>query len=251
MSEEASVDEMMATFQKIKDGTIEQEETDTSSDPLTVAVNEVDRLYREVDDLSGILPRSKLHVGVVTSARNGVCKYKTALTKQRFNKKITQTESKDGHVSIVINRRIINQGNRDGFIDTVRHELAHAICWSQHDTYPSREKHDDHDPRFAPHGPVWKMAARQLGADPASSHSKRNTESEYKYYCGCPSCGTEWGRRKRCKIVKKPFTRRCGCGQHPLVSYDAGDPMPEEPGTVAVESIPWDNREEWVRAGRP
>lgn len=242
--EEASVASAPSHHQK----TLERLESD---DGLELMKGEVDRLYDEYPGIADAMPRQKVWCGVSRNdGRNGVCKYGKRLTKRRFNKQITQTERKSGHVVIVVNEKILKQGNRDDFLDTVRHELAHAICYGMHDKYPSRQKHHDYDPYYKGHGEAWKQMAAKLGADPSSCHSKRDRSNEYNYMLGCPNCGNEWGKTKRSKVIKQPFNRKCQCGQSPLCSYDVGDEMPE-PGVVAVESIPWDNQSEWYDAGMP
>lgn len=211
-----------------------------SDDGLDVAQAEVDRLYDEYAELRDNLPRNRLHVGVSRNdGRNGVCKYNKRLTKRRFNKQITQTERKSGHHIIVINEKILEQGNRDGFLDTIRHEVAHALAYAIHGT---SQKHNHH----------WKALAAKLGADTSSCHNKRDRSNEYNYYIGCPNCGMTGGKVKRSKVIKQPFNRMCGrCGEDELVSYDADKEMPEENGTVVVESLDWSNRQEWNEAGRP
>ena len=208
-------------------------------DSLKLMVAEVDRLYDEFS-LNENLPREKVWCGVSRNdGRNGVCKYDKKLTKRRFNKHITQTETKRGHCSIVVNEKILAQGNRDGFIDTVRHELAHAICYGK---YGSSQDHNAN----------WKEMASKLGADASSCHSKRDRSDEYNYFIGCPNCGYKGGKIKRSKVIKQPFNRLCGsCGEVGMVSFDAGDEMPDENGTVAVESLSWDNKREWIDAGKP
>lgn len=220
--------------------------TPQSDDALVVARQEVDRLYEKYSHIKNYVPRSNIHIGVARwERRNGVCKYGKRLDKHRFGKRMTSLPSAPGEHAIVIDEQILEQGNRDEFIDTVRHELAHALAHGKHDKYPSRKKHHDYDPKLSGHGPAWKEVAREVGADPSSTHKKK--EDNYKYYIGCPNCGMEAGRRRRCKVIKKPFNRKCQrCGESSLVSYDAGDEMPNENGTVAVESIPWDNRSEWL-----
>lgn len=211
-----------------------------SDDALEVAKGEVDRLYDEYAELRDNLPRNNLWVGVSRNdGLNGICKYNKRLTKRRFNKQITQTEYKSGHHIIVINEKILEQGNRDDFLDTVRHEVAHALAYAIHG---NGQKHNHH----------WKALAAKLGADPSSTHHKRDRSNEYEYYIGCPNCGMTDGKTRRSKVIKQPFNRKCSqCGESELVSYDAGDEIPEENGTVAVESLGWSNREEWNEAGRP
>jgi len=223
-----------------------------SDDGLELMKGEVDRLYDEYPHLEDELSRQDVWCGVSRNdGRNGVCKYGKRLTKRRFNKQITQTERASGNVIIVVNEKILEQGNRDEFLDTVRHELAHAVCFGKHTKYPSRQKHHDYDPYYKGHGEAWKQMAAKLGADPSSTHHKRDRSNEYKYMLGCPNCGNEWGKTKRSKVIKQPFNRKCQCGHSPLSSYDAGDEMPDEGGIVAVESLPWDDKSGWYDAGMP
>jgi len=223
-----------------------------SDDGLTVSRNEVDRLFDNHESLQDNIGRSNIHVGVSRNdGRNGVCKYKTKLTSHRFNKKITGTKTASREHTIVINEKILEDGNRDGFIDTVRHEVAHALAYELYEKYPSRQRDRDYESSYKPHGDAWKRCARLLGADPSSCHNKRDRSDQYDYYLYCSGCGNEWGRMKRCKIIKQPFNRRCLCGHSPLSSYDAGDERPDEDGVVAVDSLSWDNKSEWRDAGRP
>jgi len=204
-----------------------------NTDALQVAVAEVDRLFEELNIVSDNIPqRECVHTCIARWERkNGVCKYHKKPPKQRFGKRLSDLSKKFGSHTIAINAEILEQGNRDGFIDTVRHELAHVVAFTKYDGSQGHNKN-------------WKTVAAKLGADPSACHSKKSTD--HNYYIGCPSCGKKYGRLRRSKIIKQPFNRKCGaCGEYNLVSYDAGDPMPEKNGTVAVDSIPWDNAKEW------
>lgn len=207
-----------------------------SSDPLKLAQEEVDRLFDE-HDLSQYVERRRLHVCVARwKRRNGVCKYNEKPTQKRFGERMS-TNRKRGHHVIGIDEQIIEDSSKEEFLDTVRHEVAHAVCYEQHGT---SQKHNHH----------WKAMAAKLGADPSSCHNKKDTD--YNYYIGCPNCGMTGGKVRRSKVIKQPFNRMCGrCDERGLVSFDAGDEMPEENGTVAVESLSWDNEEEWYEAGCP
>ena len=236
------IDQALDNLQAIKSGednSVAQPSTETtpttpSDDALTIALNEVQRLYNE-HDLE--LDRDKLHVAVTSWERkNGLCKYH-AIPKAARNGKRMTTNSKTGHHTIAINPRIIEDSGKNEFIDTVRHELAHAECFVK---YGGSQKHNHH----------WKAMAAKLGADPSACHKKK--ETDHNYYIGCPNCPMKAGKLRRSKTIKQPFNRRCtNCGETELVSWGAGDDRPTENGVVAVESIPWDNREEWIEAGRP
>jgi predicted SprT family Zn-dependent metalloprotease len=220
------------------------------TDALKLAEAAVDKLM-EAHDL--LIEREKVHVGVARwTGRNGVCKYNKRLDQKRFGERMSKLPSKTGHHAIVINERILEDGNRAGFIDTIQHELAHAVCYAEYTEYPSRQKHRDYKPRYSGHGAAWKEMARRLGAEASACHSRRDRSDEYRYYIMCPSCGKEYGKTKRSKTIKQPFKRQCGeCGHHPLSSYEAGQEPPEESGVVKVESLDWNNRDEWYEAGMP
>lgn len=207
------------------------------TDALALAEAVTDRLC-EAYDLP--IDREQVHVGIARwTGRNGVCKYNKRLTKQRFGKRMSSQPRSMGEHAILVNERILDAGNREEFIDTVQHELAHAACYAEHGTSQN-------------HNTNWKQMARKLGADPSSTHHKRDRSNEFEYYVGCPECGKKYGRTKRSKIIKQPFNRMCGkCGTGGLVSFDADKPMPEQNGTVAVESLDWNNRKEWKQAGCP
>lgn len=236
-------DESQAATQTISEPVEAQAARDrVETDMLTIAREEVNRLFEE-HDLSQHISRDRIHVGVAEwDRRNGVCKYHKKLNgKKRFGKRMTSIPRKPAHHTIVINRKLTSE---DEFIDTVRHELAHAIAYEKHG---SSQKHNAN----------WKMMAAKLGADTSATHHKKkeghdSDESKYNYFIGCPNCGEKIGRQKRSKTIKRPFERMCNtCGEQRLVSFDAGDEMPEENGTVAVESIPWDNEDEWYDEGMP
>ena len=220
------------------------------TDALKLAEAAVDRLM-EAYDLP--IKREQVHVGVARwTGRNGVCKYNKRLDQKRFGKRMGSLPRESGSHAIVINERILEDGNRSGFIDTTQHELAHAVCYEKHDEYPSRQKHHNYKPHLSGHGQAWKDMARRLGADPTACHSRRDRSDEYRYYIYCPSCGKKYGKTKRSKTIKQPFKRQCGeCDHHPLSSYEAGQEPPEESGVVAVESIEWNNRDEWYSHGCP
>ncbi len=222
----------------------------TKTDALRLAHSAVDRLC-EAHDLT--LDREQVDVGVARwTGRNGVCKYNKCLGKKRFGERMTELSRESGNHAIVINERILEDGNRAGFIDTIQHELAHAVCYEAYDPYPSCQKYRDYKPRFSGHGHAWKEMARTLGADPTSCHNRRDRSNEFRYYIYCPSCGKKYGKTKRSKTIKQPFKRQCGeCGHHPLSSFESGQEPPEESGVVAVESLGWDNRDEWYDAGMP
>lgn len=231
----SEVKSALNNLQEIKQGKdpIANQDTHTanmeSNDPLYIAQTETNLLYEKYN-LQKYLDREKLHVAVANwKSRNGVCKYNVRPKKKRFGPRMT-TISDSGHHTIGIDEQIIEDSGKNSFLDTVRHELAHAICYAKYGTSQNHNRN-------------WKNMARKFGADPSSCHNKKDVD--YKYYLGCPQCGLMIGKMRRSKKIKKPFTRLCSKCKCELVSFDAGDAMPRENGTVGVKSIPWNNKKEW------
>lgn len=243
MSNDETIDAMLDNLKRAKgeasddSGAAAQTVDNDSSlgrpdDALELARQETDRLYQE-HGLNEWLDRSRLHVAVARWERkNGVCKYSRRLDgTSRFGKRMSSLPRAPGQHVVVVNERIVTESNdKDAFVDTVRHEVAHAIAYAKYNGS------QDHNAR-------WKRIASELGADPKACHNKK--DDNYKYYIACPECEWTSGKVRRSKKVKKPFTRVCSRCKTNCVSYDAGEPIPEEPGTVAVESIPWDDASEW------
>lgn len=228
------IDAAISNLSSIKQG--EDPRAPRENDALDVAQQEVDRIFDENAEVSNALNRECVHVIVARwEGRNGYCKYNADPNgRHRFNKRLTGIVDADGHYLVGANEKIFEQGNHDEFIDTIRHEVAHAVCY---ELYGESQKHNAR----------WKDMAASLGADPSSCHNKRDRSSEYNYFVYCTECGQKYGKVKRSKTIKKPFHRKCGkCGHSPLSSYEAGDEPPTEEGVVAVDSIEWDDRGEWL-----
>lgn len=202
------------------------------TDPVDIMEDEINRLYDE-HDLSEHLTRLNLSWGVARwDRKNGCCYYNARLDGKQFGKRISKTRSHGSH-AIVVNERILEEGSREGFLDTVRHELAHAIAYAK---YGGSQKHNSN----------WKRMASRFGADPSSAHNKKEKTGDYIFACpnGCWSST----RKRRSKKVKRPWSRGryCNqCGETPVSCDKNVDPETLEPGTCAVESIDWSNREEY------
>lgn len=64
-----------------------------------------------------------------------------------------------GEISITINSRLNGRADRlEQLRDTFLHEVAHAVVYLR----------GDHKRDFGHHGPLWRSAARALGANPAA-----------------------------------------------------------------------------------
>lgn len=206
-----------------------------ADDPLTAARRECDRLWDE-KDLDKHMDRTKLHVGITRwKSKNGQCRYGIRLTEHYFGRRVTSTgyEEADGNHVVLINEKIWEGGKYEEFIDTVRHEVAHAIAYAMHGT---SQKHNHH----------WKALAAKLGADPKSCHNKHEKEGDYLY--ACPNGCWETIKTRRSKKIKRPWSRGryCKtCDATPVACDRGGDPTELEPGEVQVEGIPWTNEDEY------
>lgn len=190
-----------------------------STDAYTTAKQEVDRLF-EVKDLE--LHRDQIQVSTVAwKKRLGVCKYNKSITgTRRFGNRMTGTRYSEGTHIICIDRNIETKAD---FLDTVRHELAHAEAYER---YGSSQKHNHN----------WKAIAMELGAKPTRCGSGKK-EPDYKYYISCPECERSWGKHRICKTVKKPQLYRCPDCEESCVSHKAGDPIPTNPGTSTIPRV--------------
>jgi predicted SprT family Zn-dependent metalloprotease len=108
-------------------------------------------------------------------------------------------------------------------IDTLRHEIAHAIAGPA-----------------AKHGPRWKAVAVRLGATPRSCEtSGQATVEPGDWRATCPACHKTYHRYRR-PMASGGY--RCRCEARPPLTFDfVGDPArrPVVPMTVE-ESANWE-----------
>ncbi|MBO6014072.1 MAG: SprT-like domain-containing protein [Oscillospiraceae bacterium] len=119
----------------------------------------------------------------------------------------------DGKMVITISRRAMEDESL--FLDTIRHEYAHAVVFLRH----PRVRHG--------HDAVWKAVCREVGCMPRGSvrpgASETDLENSAKYRVTCRSCGAVTYYIKAGKIVKllqqnagefgntaKVLCRKCG-----------------------------------------
>lgn len=211
------------TPEGVSNGNADTTNDNETTDRLEMARNEVDRLYEE-HDLDEHLDRENLHVAITQwSRKHGVCKYHNRLDgKARFGKRMSSLPRATGEHVIAINETLEDD---HAFIDTTRHELAHAIAYA---VYGSNQKHN----------PNWKQWAQELGAEPSACSNKSKDNDSHKYYLVCLDCGYEWGRTRLCKTIKRPWLYSCGsCNSSRMSSYEAGDDVPEEAGVAAISKL--------------
>ena len=97
-----------------------------------------------------------------------------------------------GIMTITISRKVLN--NEELFLDTIRHEYAHAVVFMRHPF--SRHAHDK----------VWKAVCREVGCTPRATVKdetlRKKTEESAKYKVTCQRCGAETYYQRAGKIVQ-------------------------------------------------
>lgn len=133
----------------------------------------------------------------------GVCKYRS--------KRIEMSEY------YVVNSPV------DSVLDTLRHEIAHALAGPA-----------------AKHGPAWKAIAVRLGATPkACDDSDETVVTPGDWQATCPACARTYHRYRQPKTLGG---YRCRCeARSPMTFAYTGDPArkPRVPATIE-ESARWE-----------
>lgn len=216
--------------------------------PLSAFRQEVDRLWREYD-LEDWLPRDRLHTTVVGwEARGGLCKYNKIVDGDRFDKRVPDSAVRhaSGSYTVLVST-LMWEANKEKFLDTVRHEVAHALAHVKHSKYPSRQRDYDYDPHYSAHGWAWKEVTRHIGAEPSACHREQLADGDYIY--GCPNGCWKTDKKRRSKKVQRPWSkgRYCKtCDATPAACDRGKDITDLEPGEVDVDTIPWSNRTEYM-----
>lgn len=100
---------------------------------------------------------------------------------------------------ITVSKWHIQGSSEDSLRDTILHEFAHALAYARHGN------------KAWNHGPLWKEACGDLGANPNRiSYQAYDVERPpAKYTLRCPQCGIE-DRRHRMSRGAKYSCVRCG-----------------------------------------
>jgi predicted SprT family Zn-dependent metalloprotease len=110
----------------------------------------------------------------------GVCKYRTK--------------------SIQISRHLVRLNEHAEIMDTIRHEIAHALAGSR-----------------AGHGPEWKRWAVKVGARPVATADVETAKMEFRYEGFCKLCSKKLGGWTRKPKVSNRYHRACGVKGHMYV----------------------------------
>lgn len=107
---------------------------------------------------------------------------------------------------LVFSARFMKYANDEHFLNTVRHEYAHAFVTLHHN-------------KFDNHGPLWKAAAIRFGCsgDRCTDMPEvdDNIQSQSKYILECPACAWKRSYERAGKVVqtyqKNPNNSRYCC----------------------------------------
>lgn len=138
-----------------------------------------------IDDAMSVAQKLLVqHNLVATGWTVGVCKGKRRLGLCNYRQRV-----------IRISRDHIMKGTDEEVLDTIRHEVAHAIAGYG-----------------AKHGPIWQRVAIALGASPKPTTRVSYTHN-YKYYLNCGMCNKVVQRRlnkvSRTRLIKL-YCTNCG-----------------------------------------
>ncbi|MFN9718608.1 MAG: SprT-like domain-containing protein [Planctomycetota bacterium] len=122
---------------------------------------------------------------------------------------------------IEISKFYASHNSREKVIDTLLHEIAHALA----------------GPR-AKHGPIWKKIAAQLGAQPAACEKDPDTVLQPgNWRATCDGCGHVFERYRRPNVVSG---YRCRCRTGSVLRFEyVGDPA-KKPSTSAENRLVWE-----------
>jgi len=231
------------------------EQPETVPESGNAIVDDVRRIVRKTffqnPWLSEHVIQKNIHVAVADwPRRRGQARYNQRPTEHVFGERVPGSKIVNdvGEYTVLVATDIYE--NDLDWEDTVIHEIAHCVAHAMYDEYPKRTRDGTSNGHpFASHGSKWKRVAKRLEANPSSCGPRQN-EDRKPYRFACPYGCWEAGKVRRSKRIQRPWSRHCKhCGAD-CVSYDAGDKTPDKPGTCAVESIKWSDRESYLQSNK-
>jgi predicted SprT family Zn-dependent metalloprotease len=103
---------------------------------------------------------------------------------------------------IELSEHYVHRNTREHVIDTILHEIAHALVGTQHG-------HDD----------IWKAMCLRIGASPASCSTTAVMPEGY-WQAKCPGCATIFSRHRRPRRLRGRYCVACGPDRGQLVFAD-------------------------------
>ena len=95
--------------------------------------------------------------------------------------------------AIELSRPVAILNNEDEMLDTVLHEIAHALAGYE-----------------ASHNRTWKICAMSIGARPQHCGGSKVIHVPGKFQAVCPACGKTFNRHRKPKPNRKTVSR-CPC----------------------------------------
>lgn len=99
---------------------------------------------------------------------------------------------------IRLSRHLIDHASSERRLDTLLHEIAHAVAYQRHGRVAMN------------HGPLWRRVAREVGAEPRAT-CRDGPDLPAKHTLVCMRCGTRVGLHRRPKHPGHAYRHR-GCG---------------------------------------
>jgi hypothetical protein len=164
---------------------------------------DAEKLALELMGQFGLLPRWKFEFD--DAVRRFGCCHRKGL--YRFG----STDELAAGGKITLSRALVLRNERADVEDTIRHEIAHALC-----------------PPKAGHGPLWKSMCKRTGAKPERCYDHEEVDApEGDWSATCGVCGVVhykfrrpkrelWCGRKECKAMMVPYIPGLNGGLHPL-----------------------------------
>ena len=109
------------------------------------------------------------------------------------NRKVHLGLCRYGRKSIELSKSYVNLNTVELVLDTILHEIAHAL-----DTSRSH------------HGPQWKQICLNIGARPVRVKANAIMPDTYKHEYKCPKCGYVFKMHRRLSDEKHRWHRTCG-----------------------------------------
>ena len=167
LPQRARVATLQGTLWKVPYGLLTVvEPTQEPAMPLTEVTTLGEQLIREHEIKSGLKAGWQFAFDLAP-ARGGSCRYK--------EKQITLS------VTYCL------KAAKEEIIDTILHEIAHAIVGPKHG-----------------HDATWKIVARRIGCTAERCHNVQHTSPRWHGQCGC---GQQWERQRLSRSIR---TSRCG-----------------------------------------
>jgi predicted SprT family Zn-dependent metalloprotease len=121
---------------------------------------------------------------------------------------------------IELSEHYVLRNDRQHVLDTILHEIAHAIVGTEHG-------HDD----------IWKDMCARIGSTPSSCSSTANMPDGY-WQARCPGCYTVFTRHRKPRRLRGRYCVACGPDRGQLVFRDMRIVKPTRPKPAVAAALP-------------